>query len=219
MFDVINVIPFIFACLLLNILPGPDSLYIIARSATQGARAGVVALLGIMSGVSVHIVAAALGLSALLATSAWAFTVIKVAGCAYLLYLGFSMLMAKRPQQDGPEGEQHVKQKVELPRTASLQRIFAGGFLTNVLNPKVALFFLAFVPQFIPAEVADKTTMFLALGGIFTLTGTSWCLLLVIGTVWLRKRLSGVGRLSFWLNKAAGGLFVYFAVKLGLASA
>ena len=215
MFDVINVIPFIFACLILNILPGPDSLYIIARSATQGARAGVVALLGIMSGVSVHIVAAALGLSALLATSAWAFTVIKVAGCAYLLYLGFSMLMAKRPQQDGAEAEQNL----ELPRTASLQRIFAGGFLTNVLNPKVALFFLAFVPQFIPAEVADKTAMFLALGGIFTLTGTSWCLLLVIGTVWLRKRLSGVGRLSFWLNKAAGGLFVYFAVKLGLASA
>ena len=126
MFDVINVIPFIFACLLLNILPGPDSLYIIARSATQGARAGVVALLGIMSGVSVHIVAAALGLSALLATSAWAFTVIKVAGCAYLLYLGFSMLMAKRPQQGRTEteGELQAKQEVELPRTASLQRIY-----------------------------------------------------------------------------------------------
>ena len=213
MFEGINVIPFIFACLLLNILPGPDSLYIIARSATQGARAGVVALLGIMAGVSVHIVAAALGLSALLATSAWAFTVVKVAGCAYLLYLGFSMLIAKQqtPPDDG--------QSIELARTTSLQRIFAGGFFTNVLNPKVALFFLAFVPQFIPAEVADKTQMFLALGGIFTLTGTSWCLLLVIGTVWLRKRLSGIGRLSFWLNKAAGGLFVYFAVKLGLASA
>jgi len=213
MFEGINVIPFIFACLLLNILPGPDSLYIIARSATQGARAGVVALLGIMAGVSVHIVAAALGLSALLATSAWAFTVVKVAGCAYLLYLGFSMLIAK--QQTPPDDAQSI----ELPRTTSLQRIFAGGFFTNVLNPKVALFFLAFVPQFIPAEVADKTQMFLVLGGIFTLTGTSWCLLLVIGTVWLRKRLSGISRLSFWLNKAAGGLFVYFAVKLGLASA
>lgn len=213
MFDAINVIPFIFACLLLNILPGPDSLYIIARSATQGAKGGVVALLGIMSGVSVHIMAAALGLSALLATSAWAFTLIKVAGCMYLLYLGFAMLIAKRPVQETTDA------LAEIPKMASLGRIFAGGFLTNVLNPKVALFFLAFVPQFIPAEVADKTQMFLALGGVFTLTGTSWCLLLVIGTVWLRNRLRGIGGISFWLNKAAGGLFVFFAVKLGLASA
>ncbi|GGF83446.1 LysE family translocator [Alteromonas lipolytica] len=212
MLDAINVIPFIFACLLLNILPGPDSLYIIARSATQGGRAGVVALLGIMSGVSVHIVGAALGLSALLATSAWAFTLIKVAGCVYLLYLGFAMLMAKRETSKPETGSSKLK-------PASLKRIFTGGFLTNVLNPKVALFFLAFVPQFIPADVADKTQMFLALGGIFTLTGTSWCLLLVIGTVWLRNRLAGIGGLSFWLNKAAGGLFVFFAVKLGLASA
>lgn len=211
--DVTNLWAFVLSCLLLNILPGPDSLYIIARSSVQGGRAGIVALLGIMLGVSVHILAAALGLSALLATSAWAFTLIKVAGCAYLLYLGFSMLVTKR--QDTPEKEQSLPHL----KLASLQRIFAGGFFTNVLNPKVALFFLAFVPQFIPADVADKTVMFLTLGGIFTLTGTLWCLLLVIGTVWLRDRLSGIGGLSFWLNKAAGGLFVFFAVKLGLASA
>lgn len=213
MFDAISLWSFVFACLLLNVLPGPDSLYIIARSATQGARAGIVALLGIMSGVSVHIVAAALGLSALLATSAWAFTLIKMAGCVYLLYLGFSMLVTKR------DNSQKGETQVDTLNTASFKRIFTGGFLTNVLNPKVALFFLAFVPQFIPAEVADKTQVFLALGGIFTLTGTSWCLLLVVGTVWLRTRLTGISGLSYWLNKVTGGLFVFFAVKLGLASA
>lgn len=211
MFEAVNLLPFVMACLLLNILPGPDSLYIIARTATQGVKAGIVATLGIMSGVTIHIGGAALGLSALLATSAWAFTVVKIAGCVYLLYLGASMLLAKRGGTDN--------QETPAIKTAPLMRIFRGGFLTNVLNPKVALFFLAFVPQFIPAEAPDKTLLFVALGGVFTLTGTSWCFFLVLATGWIRQRLTGKGSVGFWLNKVAGGLFVYFAVKLGFATA
>ncbi|TPV54575.1 LysE family translocator [Aestuariibacter sp. GS-14] len=209
--DVTNLWAFVLSCLLLNILPGPDSLYIIARAASQGAKAGIVATLGIISGVSVHILGAAVGLGALLATSAWAFTAVKLAGCLYLLYLGISLLIAKRDNIDTVE-KPHVK-------PASFRRIYTGGVLTNVLNPKVALFFLAFVPQFIPADVVNKTQAFISLGGIFVFTGTLWCILLALATAFMRTKLGGVKGLGFWLNKAAGGLFVYFGVKLGLASA
>ncbi|BBO29387.1 Threonine/homoserine/homoserine lactone efflux protein [Marisediminitalea aggregata] len=208
--DATNLWAFVLSCLLLNILPGPDSLYIIARAASQGAKAGIVATLGIISGVSVHILGAAVGLGALLATSAWAFTAVKLAGCLYLFYLGISLLIAKREKET--EQKPHIK-------PASLRRIYTGGVLTNVLNPKVALFFLAFVPQFIPADVVNKTQAFITLGGVFVFTGTLWCIFLALATAFMRNKLGGVKGLGFWLNKAAGGLFVYFGVKLGLASA
>ncbi len=196
--DATNLWAFVLSCLLLNILPGPDSLYIIARAASQGAKAGIVATLGII------------GLGALLATSAWAFTAVKLAGCLYLFYLGISLLIAKREKET--EQKPHIK-------PASLRRIYTGGVLTNVLNPKVALFFLAFVPQFIPADVVNKTQAFITLGGVFVFTGTLWCIFLALATAFMRNKLGGVKGLGFWLNKAAGGLFVYFGVKLGLASA
>src|SRR5690606_26400515 len=120
---------FIVSGLLLNMAPGPDSLLIMARSATQGWRAGSAAALGIGAGTCVHVVAAALGMSALLATSATAFLVVKLVGAAYLLYIGLSMLLARRRESTEPAPE--------LP-ALPYRRIFAQGFLTNVLNPKVA---------------------------------------------------------------------------------
>src|SRR5512143_3874350 len=124
---------FVLSGLLLNVTPGADTLYIVARGTTQGTRAGAVAALGIGAGCIVHTLAAAVGLSAILATSATAFTIVKWIGAAYLVYLG-AALLASRPAAAAPAA---------LPR-ASLPRVFAQGFLTNVLNPKVALFFLAF---------------------------------------------------------------------------
>src|ERR1700722_2527923 len=124
---------------LLNITPGPDTLYIVGRGSTQGWRAGAVAALGIGAGTLVHICAAALGLSAILAASATAFTAVKLVGAAYLLYVGITLLRSASAI--------HSSTVTVVPRTATLRGIFIQGLLTNVLNPKVALFFLAFLPQ------------------------------------------------------------------------
>src|SRR5271167_2099108 len=131
---------FVLAGLLLNITPGPDTLYIVGRSSTQGARAGAVAALGIGAGALVHICAAALGLSAILAASATAFNTVKIIGAVYLLYVGIGLIRSAAAIAAPPIATER--------RLASLRGIFLQGFLTNVLNPKVALFFLAFLPQF-----------------------------------------------------------------------
>src|SRR5579883_543194 len=149
---------FVISGLLLNITPGPDNLLIIGRSTGQGARAGLLAALGIACGCFVHVFAAAFGLSAILATSAAAFTAVKLAGAAYLIYIGIGMLRSR--VDAAPEA-------MPVPKTLSWRRIFAQGFLTNVLNPKVALFFLAFVPQFIVPDAPDKALAFVFLGTLF----------------------------------------------------
>ena len=130
MFGTQDLALFVFSALLLNITPGPDTLYVVARSSTQGARAGAIAALGIGAGTLVHITAAALGLSALFAASATAFTVLKLVGAAYLVYVGISMMRSRRPNAE----------VAVAPAHAALRSVFIQGFWTNVLNPKVALF-------------------------------------------------------------------------------
>ena len=201
---------FVVSGLLLNVMPGPDSLLIMTRSASQGWRAGSAAALGIGTGTFVHIVAAALGLSAILATSAAAFTVVKLVGAAYILYLAAGMLFSRRDSGD---------RNAQLPALAALPygRIYAQGILTNVLNPKVALFFLAFVPQFIDAHAPHKALAFLVLGTIFNLNGMLWCNGLAIFTAQVSARIKPNPAVKQWLNRATGGLFVWLGVKLALA--
>ncbi len=172
---------FIVSGLLLNLMPGPDSLYIMSQSARQGWRAGFAAAQGIGTGVLVHIGAAALGLSALLATSATAFGVVKLLGAAYLLYLGWQSL---RPS--APAATTAAQAAAEA---RPLGRIFWQGFLTNALNPKVALFFLAFMPQFIAPQAPHKALAFIALGLLFNFNGMLWCHLLAWLTAGARNRL------------------------------
>lgn len=198
---------FVTSGLLLNITPGADSLYIATRSVSQGWRAGTIAALGISAGCCVHIFAAALGLSALLAASAAAFTAVKIGGGIYLLYIGISLL---RDAARAPN--------VALTAVApvSLRNIFTQGFLTNVLNPKVALFFLAFMPQFIAPSAPHKALAFLVLGAIFNFNGTLWCLFLA----WITARLHGQVAHSDvvkWLNRTVGGLFVFLGYRLVVA--
>ena len=200
---------FVISGLLLNMAPGPDSLLIMARSATQGWRAGSAAALGIGAGTCVHIVAAALGMSALLATSATAFMLVKLIGAAYLLYIGIGMLLARRKESVAPGAS-------ELP-ALPYGRIFAQGFLTNVLNPKVALFFLAFVPQFISPDAEHKALAFLLLGAIFNFNGMLWCHFLALSTAFAQQRLQVGRRVGLWLERATGGLFTLLGVKLALA--
>jgi threonine/homoserine/homoserine lactone efflux protein len=200
---------FIVSGLLLNIAPGPDSLFIMARSATQGWRAGFVACWGVGSGVFVHVFAAALGLSALLATSATAFAVVKIVGAAYLVWVGLGMLRARAEAPRAVAIE---------PRTVAYRDIFRQGFLTNVLNPKVALFFLAFVPQFIAPDAASKPLAFIVLGAIFDLDGMLWCHALALFTAFASRRLRVGASVGLWLNRTMGAVFVALAARLALAS-
>jgi threonine/homoserine/homoserine lactone efflux protein len=199
---------FILSGLLLNILPGPDSLLIMTRSATQGWRAGSAAAFGIGAGTFVHILAAALGLSAVLATSAAAFTAVKLAGAAYILWMAVGLLLSK---QAGETGAAPALQPLPY------RKIFAQGFLTNVLNPKVALFFLAFVPQFIDADAPNKALAFIVLGCIFNFNGMLWCNALSLFTARASERVKLSPTVSLWLKRVTGSLFVWLGVKLALS--
>ena len=207
MFGIHDLTLFIISGLLLNIMPGPDSLLIMARSATQGWRAGFAAIAGIGTGTMMHVLAAAVGLSAILATSATAFTVVKYAGAAYILYMAASLLRSKRRQ---PEGAISVP---PLP----YRKIFAQGFLTNVLNPKVAIFFLAFVPQFIDAAAPSKALAFIILGCIFNVNGILWSVSLALFVAFASARLKLNPSVSLWLNRVTGGLFIWLGIKLALS--
>ncbi|MCW0503910.1 LysE family translocator [Aeromonas piscicola] len=198
---------FIVSGLLLNMMPGPDSLLIMLRSGSQGWRAGSVAALGIGTGTMVHVLAAALGLSAVLSASAELFAVIKLMGALYLVYLGLSMLW------QGAKTPSATNAAVALP-VLSYGRIYRQGLLTNVLNPKVALFFLAFVPQFIAPDAPQKALAFILLGCIFNFNGMIWCHLLAFSTAYASRKVRLPARLGLWLNRLMGALFVGLGIKL-----
>jgi threonine/homoserine/homoserine lactone efflux protein len=204
---------FVGAGLLLNFTPGPDFAYVVARSAQLGWRGGGVAALAIGAGCFVHIAAAALGLSALLAASAIAFSVLKWIGAAYLVYVGITMLLATA--RDAPAREKPAEPRPHV-QTTPLRTVFWQGFLTNALNPKVALFFLAFLPQFIAADAPSKPLAFAALGLVFDLTGTLFNLMVA----WFAARAAATrsyARIGRWLERAIGGLFIVLGVHLALA--
>jgi len=193
---------FILAGLLLNVTPGPDMMYIIGRSTGQGWKAGAAATLGVSAGCFVHIAAAALGISALLTASATAFTILKIAGAAYLIYVGISMIRT---------GDRSL-----VPRRGTSGSVpgsvFWQGFLTNALNPKVALFFLAFLPQFIELDAPMKPLAFLVLGAIFTFNATWWNLFVA----WSAAKMSATlgSRWVDWGQRAIGAFFVVLGIRL-----
>lgn len=197
---------FVLSGFLLKVTPGPDTLYIVGRSSTQGWRAGAVAALGIGAGTLVHICAAALGLSAILAASATAFTVVKLIGAAYLLYVGISLIRSAGRAQSS----------TALPKSASIRGIFLQGFFTNVLNPKVALFFLAFLPQFVGADASSKALAFFFLGVVFDFNGTLWNLMVAWSTAHLSTKLAPSPAFRRWFNGCVGTLFVLIGIRLAL---
>lgn len=207
MFGIHDLTLFIISGLLLNIMPGPDSLLIMTRSASQGWRAGVMATMGVGTGIMVHVLAAAVGLSAILATSATAFTVVKYVGAAYIIYMAIGLLRSKR--SDAPDA-------VKLP-ALPYRKIFMQGLLTNILNPKVAIFFLAFVPQFIDAASPSKALAFIVLGLIFNVNGMLWCTSLALFTAFASSRLKINPVAALWLNRVTGGLFIWLGIKLALS--
>ncbi|MFO1245981.1 MAG: LysE family translocator [Ramlibacter sp.] len=210
--DAHSLLLFVAAGLLLNLTPGPDVLYIVTNALRGGRRAGVVAACGITAGCFVHIFAAALGVSALLATSATAFAVLKWLGAAYLVYVGLRMLLAR-----APDTTNLIAPHADSMRAGGMKGIFFRGFWTNALNPKVALFFLAFLPQFIGPAVEHKALAFLLLGLLFNFNGlwvnVGWAL----AAAWLASRATTLQKGMHWLDRIAGAMFVGFGLKLALS--
>lgn len=209
MFGIQDLALFIVAGWILIITPGPDTAYIIGRSVQLGLRGGFAAAVGIGSGCLVHVFGAALGLSAIIATSSMAFTVVKLVGAAYLVYIGVKMLMSRG-------GTLNVE---TADKVASLREVFWQGALTNILNPKVALFFLAFLPQFVAADAPSKPVAFLTLGLIFVANGTLYC----VGVAAFAAKVGGFLKRSQgalkWIDRTLGGLFVALGLRLALSEA
>jgi threonine/homoserine/homoserine lactone efflux protein len=213
---------FALAGFLLNITPGNDMIYVASRSAAQGVRAGIVSALGIMAGCLVHVGAAAAGLSVLLARSAMAFDVIKYVGAGYLVYLGLKALFSRKATNFGVGGRV-VKQGQSADGgntsgPASYRRFFLQGVVTNVLNPKVALFFLAFLPQFIDVRGEHAGAAILLLGAWFNVVGTLVNVLVAVlfGRIgeWLKRN-------PRWLTvqeKITGLVLVALGIKVALTT-
>lgn len=195
---------FLGATLALNITPGPDMLYVLARSSGEGLRAGVVSALGISAGTFVHLAAVTLGLASLLAAVPVAYDVVRYVGAAYLIHLGIRALLSSRRADRAPV------------QPTTLPRIFRQGVITNILNPKVALFFAAFLPQFADPARGPVWAQLIVLGLLFNLSGTTVNLLVAIAAAHagesLRQRLGAAGV----LRKITGGIFVGLGVRLAL---
>jgi threonine/homoserine/homoserine lactone efflux protein len=195
---------FLLAGIVLNITPGSDTIYILSRSVAQGKRGGIYSVFGIISGVAIHTIMAALGLSAILSTSATAFTAVKIIGAMYLGYLGLTTLLAKENKLVSLTDTTHM----------TLRNIYFQGLITNVLNPKVALFFLSFLPQFIAPSNTYGLLPFLCLGITFIVTGTTWCLLLVLFSSRMSAYLRENEKTAFITNKVCGTIYLGLGVKL-----
>ncbi|WP_448254123.1 LysE family translocator [Ottowia oryzae] len=235
--DLHHLLLFIAAGLVLNLTPGPDVMFIVANAVRGGLRAGVAAALGIGAGCLVHVTAAAAGVSALLAASSAAFSVLKWVGALYLVWVGVQMLRGALKRAAGGAaagavaasemiavsaggagaGRQFDSKSVE-PAAAGWS-VFRRGFLTNALNPKVALFFLAFVPQFIAPGTAHPGWVFAVLGLLFTFNGLLVCLGWALVAAWAARRAGALRRGMRWLDGVAGSLFIAFGMKLALTDA
>jgi threonine/homoserine/homoserine lactone efflux protein len=176
----------------------------VGRSIAQGRSAGIASAFGITVGSIFHTCVAALGLSAILAASAWAFGAVKIIGGGYLVFLGLKMLL---------EGRARLNLSSDFHRSTALAA-FRQGILTNILNPKVALFFLAFLPQFIDPGSHAKVAAFIMLGLSFVITGTIWCLILAFFASAFSERLRGNQTVAMVLNRTVGALFVFLGLRL-----
>lgn len=212
MFGIENYLGFIAASVLLSVTPGSDSMYIITRSVSQGNKAGFYSVLGIVSGILVHTLLAALGLSILLANSPLAFTIVKYIGASYLCYLGFKMLTSKQEALITESLSENTK--LSNAKSLDYQKIYKQGVLTNTLNPKVALFFLAFFPQFVDPSYAHSTLSFLILGLTFAVTSLIWCMCLALLASRFSQKLRENPAIESALNKISGVVFIGMGIKL-----
>jgi RhtB (resistance to homoserine/threonine) family protein len=200
-----NYIGFVIAGLILNLTPGADTIYIITRSVAQGRKAGIYSVLGIGTGALCHTLFAAFGLSIILMKSVLIFSIIKYLGVAYLIYIGIKMILDKSSIF---ENESMKFENVDLIK------IYRQGFLTNLLNPKVAIFFLSLMPQFIKPAYVNGPIPFLILGLTFITTGTIWCLFLAYSASSMTKILRENNKIGLIMQKISGGIFIALGLQL-----
>jgi len=199
---------FFSAALAINISPGPDLIYIVSKTISGGRKVGVASSLGVCSGAMVHVLAASLGISAILATSALAFGVVKYIGAAYLIYLGVQAFRSGKGSFDICESSD---QKM------SPWQAFRQGVLVDVLNPKVALFFMAFLPQFVRPEVGHNSVQIFLLGSLVILVAVVVEFLIVMVAVQATAFFRGNRKVATWLDRFSGTVLVGLGVRLALA--
>jgi threonine/homoserine/homoserine lactone efflux protein len=209
MFTLSTLLVFALSILLLAITPGPDTFFIVSRSTALGMRAGFAATFGVSAGILVHTMLAALGVSALLAASPWAFEILKLIGGGYLIYVGVSLLIGSF--------RNNRRASAQIVSAVPLSSIFLQGFLTNVLNPKVALFFIAFLPQFVPQSSEYHTLALICLVLLFNVIGTLWN----GAMAWVAARSVSLfkngSNASVWLNRVTGTFFIAFGIRIAFS--
>jgi threonine/homoserine/homoserine lactone efflux protein len=182
----------------------------VARSTQLGLRGGVAAVAGVGCGIMVHVTAAALGISALIAASATAFDVVKFCGAAYLVYIGARMMLTRRAKGNLEAAAAGIAPAM------SFATVLRQGFVTNALNPKVALFFLAFLPQFVDQTAPSKALALFFLGVIFNANGTLWNLVVAVVTVRATRMVRGARSYQRFIDGPIGAIFIAFGIKLAL---
>ncbi|MBH0156912.1 LysE family translocator [Fictibacillus sp. 5RED26] len=202
MYGVINYEAFLLTGILLNLIPGTDTMYIIGRSMSQGRKAGVYSVLGIITGSLVHTLFVAFGLSLILVKSVFLFNTIKIIGVIYLVYLGIRMILDKSNLSFQAATD-----------SLKIRKIYIQGMLTSLTNPKVSMFFIAFLPQFIDTKAVGPIP-FLILGLTFTATGLLWCLFVAYFSSYVTKKLRGNQKIGTVLNKLTGLIFIGMGIKL-----
>lgn len=205
MTGIIHFETFLIAGILLNLTPGNDTIFILSRSIAQGRKAGIMSVLGIATGSLVHTTLAAFGLSVIIAKSIVVFNIIKYAGAAYLVYIGYKMLTDR--------SQLNTETVIGVDK-ANLKRIYRDAVITNVLNPKVALFFIAFLPQFIDPAFKNTILPFMLLGISFTITGAIWCLILAGFASIISQKLKSNKKLSGYINKTCGTVLIVLGIKV-----
>ncbi len=198
---------FLITGILLNLTPGNDTIFILSKSIAQGRKAGIFSVLGIASGSIIHTLLAAFGLSILITELPLVFNIIKYTGAIYLFYMGYKMLTDKS------------KLKTVLTQAegkVNYFKIYRDGMLTNILNPKVALFFVAFLPQFINPALKNTILPFLILGATFITTGTIWCLIVAIFSATVFLKLKNSTNIALYINKICGIALIGLGIKVAI---
>jgi RhtB (resistance to homoserine/threonine) family protein len=207
MTGIIHFETFLLTGILLNLTPGNDTIFILTQSIGQGKKAGIISALGIGTGSLIHTILAAFGLSIIIAKSIFIFNFIKYLGAAYLIYIGFKMLTDKSQLQTND-----AVTSIDV----DYYKIYRDGILTNILNPKVALFFIAFLPQFIDPTLKNTVLPFLTLGATFITTGTIWCLILATFASAIFRKLKTNNKVSTYVNKVCGLTMIGLGIKVAL---
>lgn len=202
-----NFITFIFAAFIFVVTPGIDTIFVLNKSLGQGRRSGVYASLGINTGVMVHTLFGALGLSVIIANSPMGFSIIKYVGALYILYMGVMSFRSKKNM---------LLVENDTPKESKIKTSFWSGFVTNALNPKVALFFIAFFPQFINPGQMGSPYPFIVLGLTYAVLGIVWLMVLSFFAGSFSKKIQSNANIGGWINKICGVAFIGMGVMMGV---